>query len=50
MTAFRVVRDALVHWFRHQDRLHPEDFSSAERRAGSSARLSTGAPAELIPG
>jgi 5'-nucleotidase len=21
------VRDALVHWFRHQERLHPEDFS-----------------------
>ncbi len=23
------VRDALIHWFRHQQRLHPEDFSSA---------------------
>jgi 5'-nucleotidase len=21
------LRDALVHWFRHQERLHPEDFS-----------------------
>ncbi len=41
------VRDALVHWFEHQEGLHPEDFSSA---AAPRWRLGPGCVGADTPG